>query len=352
MKLACRLKAIAKAVHAALHAVAKPVVVELLAYCQFIYVFKKQLQRAVSNKILFSNRMNIKTEVNGSKQFGTVQKLLANPVSRIILGLLVCFGVVAIGQEAAGKLLSLLGFEKDYRNFIKGVIVSLLAIGSYRFIFKFLEKRTITEISAEGMGRNFVLGASIGTLLQCLTVLVIYLNHGFKIVSVNEFSFIIIPFAVAFTVAIFEEILIRGILFRIIEETLGSYLALIISATIFGGLHLLNPNSSLISATCVAVEGGLLLGAAYIYTRNLWFPIAIHFAWNFIQSGIFGAITSGNEKTNSLLTTQITGRRELTGGQFGPEGTIQATVFCVLATVVLMYLNKTQKKLIMPYWNK
>lgn len=296
--------------------------------------------------------MNFIIVVKGTKQLSIVQKILANPLTRIILGLLVCFGVVVIGQEAAGKLLSLTGLDKDYRNLIKGIIVSLLAIGSYRFIFKFLEKRTITEISTTGIAKNLALGTSIGALLQCLTVLVLYLNHGFKIVSVNQLSFVIIPFTVAFTVAIFEEILIRGILFRIIEETLGSYLALIISASIFGGLHFLNPNSSLVSAACVAAEGGLLLGAAYIYSRNLWFPIAIHFAWNFMQSGIFGAITSGNEKTNSLLTTQITGSREITGGQFGPEGTIQATIFCVLATVVLMYLNKTQKKLIKPYWKK
>ncbi|MCY7361641.1 MAG: CPBP family intramembrane metalloprotease, partial [Ignavibacteria bacterium] len=203
-----------------------------------------------------------------------------------------------------------------------------------------------------GMLKNIVLGTSIGVALQCLTILVIYLCNGFKIVSINPVSFIIIPFTVAFTVAIFEEILIRGILFRIIEEKLGSYITLIISAIIFGGLHLLNQNSSLISAACVAVEGGLLLGAAYIYARNLWLPIAIHFAWNFMQSGIFGAITSGNEKTNSLLTTQITGSKIITGGDFGPEGTIQATIFCIAATLILMHLNKKQNKLIEPFWAK
>jgi uncharacterized protein len=188
--------------------------------------------------------------------------------------------------------------------------------------------------------------------LQSLTVLVIELNGGFKILSINPVSFIIIPLTVAFTVAIFEEILIRGIIFRIIEEKLGSYIALIISAIIFGGLHLLNPNSSLISAICVAIEGGFLLGAAYIYSRSLWFPIAIHFAWNFMQSGIFGAITSGNEKTNSLLTTQITGTKIITGGEFGPEGTIQAIIFCLIATLILIYSNITNGKLINPYWEK
>jgi hypothetical protein len=108
---------------------------------------------------------------------------------------------------------------------------------------------------------------------------------------------------------------------------------------IFGALHLANPNATLVSAACIAIEAGLLLGAAYIYSRNLWLPIAIHFAWNFLQSGIFGAITSGNDSTTSLLTTQITGPKLITGGRFGPEGTVQATIFCLIATGILMHLN-------------
>jgi len=71
-----------------------------------------------------------------------------------------------------------------------------------------------------------------------------------------------------------------------------------------------------------------------------------------MQSGILGAITSGNEKTNSLLNTQITGPNIITGGEFGPEGTIQATIFCLIATIVLMYLNIKKNKLVKPYWKK
>ncbi|MEO6812293.1 MAG: hypothetical protein ABI172_00055 [Ginsengibacter sp.] len=71
-----------------------------------------------------------------------------------------------------------------------------------------------------------------------------------------------------------------------------------------------------------------------------------------MQSGIFGASTSRNEKTNSLLTTQITGPQNITGGLFGPEGTIQATIFCLVATLILMYLNVKKYRLINPYWKK
>jgi uncharacterized protein len=280
----------------------------------------------------------------------TKQKIANNPIVKIILGLIVCVGLVVIGQGIAAKLLGLTPLDKDYRNLLKGIIVSVLAIGSYAYFFKFYEKRSISELSMKRLAKNLIVGTLIGVTLQSLTIWVIYATGGFTVLSVNPVSFIIIPLTIAFTVAIFEEILIRGIIFRIMEEKLGSYIALAISALLFGALHLPNEGSTLVSGLCIAVEAGLLLGAAFIYTRNLWFPIAIHFAWNFMQSGIFGAITSGNEKTTSLLTTKIEGPTIITGGQFGPEGTIQAAIFCSVVTVVLMVLNHRQNKLIQPYW--
>lgn len=270
----------------------------------------------------------------------TQQKFINYPLTRIILGLIVCFIPFIIAQQLAGKMLDLTSLNKNYRNLIKGIIASSAVISTYIYFFSKYEKREIKEFSSNGIAKYLLSGTMIGMVLQSLTMLVIVLNGGFEIVSVNPISNVIIPFTIAFTVAVFEEILIRGIIFRIIEEQLGSYISLLISAIIFGALHLLNPNSSLISGLCVGIEAGLLLGAAYIYTRNLWFPIAIHFAWNFMQSGIFGAITSGNEKTSSLLTTKLTGNSFITGGEFGPEGTIQGLIFCVLASIVLLQMSK------------
>jgi len=156
----------------------------------------------------------------------------------------------------------------------------------------------------------------------------------------------------AFTSAIFEETLLRGIIFRVLEEKLGSYIALIISAALFGLLHLANPNSSLIAGIGLAIQAGLLLAAAYIYSRNLWFPIAIHFAWNFTQSAIFGASVSGIAISKTLITSKIEGAQWFTGGQFGPEGSIQATLFCLVATIILLILSHREGKIIYPYWKK
>lgn len=270
---------------------------------------------------------------------------------RIILGLILSFAVFIIAQQLVGKILDFTTFDNSFRNLIKGIIASLFVILVYILFYKKIEKRDIKELSSKGSLKNIVLGVLIGTAIQGLTMLVIYFLGDFQIISFNPVSFIITPFAVAFSVAIFEEILLRGIVFRITEEKLGSNIALLLSALIFGAVHLMNPNSSLISSICTGLVG-FVFGAAFIYTRSLWLPIAIHFSWNFIQSGIFGAITSGNEKTSSLFSTKISGAEIVTGGAFGPEGTIQATIFWLIVAIVFTILIIKQNKLIKPFWKK
>lgn len=277
------------------------------------------------------------------------QKIFNFPVVKILLALLTFMAVVIIGQQIAAKLLALTPLDRDYRNLLKGLFVSFSCILSYILFFKKYDKRTITEFATKGLAKNLLIGISIGFILQSCTILVMYFNGNYSVVNINPVSFILIPFTIMFTVAIIEEILVRGIIFRIVEEKLGSYISLTISSVLFGILHLANPHGTLISGICITMAG-FMLGAAFIYSRNLWFPIALHFAWNFTQSGIYGAITSGNEKTNSLLEAKIKGPEFITGGEFGPEGSIQAIVFCALGTILLLALSRKQNRIIKPYW--
>ncbi len=279
-------------------------------------------------------------------------KILHFPLIKIIIGFIVIAGIVGIGQSIIKKILDLIEIDKDLKNLIGGVLVAILAITSYLYFFKFYEKRKITEFSKNGILKNLIIGVILGAVLQSLTIFIIYLKGGYSFISINPILFIIPPLVMGFTSAIFEEILFRGIIFRITEEKLGSYIALIISALIFGALHLANPNSSLSAGIGLAIQAGLLLAAAYIYSRNLWFPIAIHFSWNFTQSAIFGANVSGNTISKTLVSSKIEGAEWFTGGQFGPEGSIQATIFCLIATIILLILSHKEGQIIKPYWKK
>jgi len=280
------------------------------------------------------------------------EKILHFPLTKIVIGFIVCGIVIGLGKNLLQKALELTSLDIDLRNLIVGIFTAVFAVISYKYLFQFYEKRKITELSTNRIIKNLALGILLGAVLQSLTILVIYLKGGYSVISFNPILYIIPPLTMGITSAIIEEILFRGILFRIPEEKLGSYISLIISALVFGALHMSNPNSSLSAGIGLAIQAGLLLGAAYIYSRNLWFPIAIHFAWNFMQSAIFGANVSGNAISKTLIVSNIEGENWFTGGQFGPEGSVQATVFCLIATIILLTLSHKKGNIIKPYWKK
>ncbi|MPR37214.1 CPBP family intramembrane glutamic endopeptidase [Salmonirosea aquatica] len=275
-------------------------------------------------------------------------RIMRFPLSQIALGITICCSIVAIGQVGVIQLFKLTALDVNTVNLINAVVAAILIVGSYALWFGYYEKRPISELSLTGMVSQLMMGVTLGAVLQSLTILVIYLAADFQIISTNSFRFVIPALAVALAVAVVEEIIIRGIIFRIIEKRWGSYVALLLSALIFGVMHLANPNSSLIAALGLSIQAGLLLASAYIYTRSLWFPIAIHFAWNFTESGIFGAKVSGSALSRSLLVTKIDGAAWITGGEFGPEGSVQATLFCLLATICLLLMSHRQNKLLPP----
>lgn len=151
--------------------------------------------------------------------------------------------------------------------------------------------------------------------------------------------FDVIPvLAVSILAAVGEELALRGGLFRLVEQSFGTAIALAVSAVIFGLLHALNPGATIISTAAIALEAGVLLGAAYALTRNLWFPIGLHLGWNFTEGGIFGVSVSGGAAAKGLFSVSLAGRTLLTGGKFGPEASIVAILVCLAFAVVLLIL--------------
>ncbi len=280
------------------------------------------------------------------------RKFLYNPLTKIIIGIIVIGCAVAIGQLGGQSLLEKVHISADYKSVIIGILIASLALASYITLFSFYEKRQITELKFTHFGKNAGIGFSVGFILQSLVILVIYTYGGYTVLNINPISFVLPGFAIALTSAIFEEILFRGIIFRLTEEKLSSTIALVVSALIFGLLHLQNKNSSIFSAMSIAIQAGVLLAASYIYSKNLWLPIFLHFAWNFAEAGIYGAVISGNIITKSLFTSKISGPEIITGGLFGPENSIQATVFCLIVGIIFIIIAKRQNKFIKPFWKK
>jgi uncharacterized protein len=109
---------------------------------------------------------------------------------------------------------------------------------------------------------------------------------------------------------------------------------------VFGLIHLANPGATLFGALAIAVEAGVLLGAAYALTRTIWFAVGIHLAWNFMEGGVFSTTVSGTHNAfQGLLRSELTGPELLTGGGFGPEASVAAIGAGVVAATVLLLLT-------------
>jgi CAAX protease family protein len=157
------------------------------------------------------------------------------------------------------------------------------------------------------------------------------------------------PFAAALVAAVGEETLMRGVLFRIVERSLGSWIALALSAALFGALHGFNAGATVLSSIAIALEAGVLLAAAYMCSRRLWLPIGVHTGWNFTEGGVFGASVSGGQE-HGMLASVFRGPDLLTGGAFGPEASLVAVVVCLALGVAFIVLAVRRGRVLAPYW--
>ncbi|NWJ52100.1 MAG: CPBP family intramembrane metalloprotease [Bacteroidetes bacterium] len=280
---------------------------------------------------------------------GTI-KFINFPLTKIIVGVAVLIIAMLTVQKFSQDVIKHFGLSNELKSLIAALLASAVALGSYYYLFKFYENRKIRELSFNRVGYNAMLGLSVGFGILSMVILIMYFGKAYSIIDFHPVSFLIPALAMAISSAIFEEVLFRGIIFRITEEKLGSVFALIISSSIFGFGHLANQNSTIFSAIAITMEAGVLLGAAYIYSRNLWLPIFIHFAWNFSEGGIYGTIISGNGLNKSLVTSKISGPELLTGGAFGPENSLQALLLGLVVGLLFLWMAKKQGKIIAPFW--
>jgi membrane protease YdiL (CAAX protease family) len=273
-------------------------------------------------------------------------RLLRNPGIRISLALLMIaipFAIVAIpfNLYVSDKVLKKAG----------ALLLAVIILRAYRTYVKVVERRAATELSRTHALRELGAGLLLGALLLSTTIGILAVLGVYKITGTNGWTAMVATLPGFVMAAALEEVVMRGVIFRILEQWLGSWVALAISAALFGLLHLLNPGVTLLSAGAVMLEAGILLAAAYMLTRSLWFCVGIHLAWNFTEGGIFSAAVSGGA-TNGLLQARLGGPVWLTGGAFGAETSIVAVVICVAAGLLLLVAARKQGHLIASSWSR
>ena len=215
-------------------------------------------------------------------------------------------------------------------------ITAVIAVGLYFVLVRRFERRFAVELGASARAARLgVTGMSLGILLFSLVMATLLLAGRMRVSGGGTLAGCAAALFGSLFAAVNEELLFRGMVFRLVERHAGIVSALVVSAVLFGLVHAVNPGATWLSSTAIALEAGVLLGAAYAATRSLWFPIGLHFGWNFTESGLFGANVSGYH-IPSLFRSQPFGSTWLTGGAFGPEAGLPAIVVCLAASLILL----------------
>lgn len=229
---------------------------------------------------------------------------------------------------------------------VLGVATAVLAVLVYARMVRWSERRAPVEVAASGAAAATGRGVLIGVGMFVAVILNIALIGGYRIDGLGSVAGALGLAGFMAAAAVTEEVIFRGILFRIVEERAGTWAALALTGLLFGLSHLFNEHANLWGAIAIAIEAGGMLAAAYAATRTLWLPIGLHFGWNFAAAGIFGTEVSGNGAVQGLLHGVTSGPALLTGGEFGPEASPYAVVFGALLTIVFMVVARRRGTLV------
>ena len=186
------------------------------------------------------------------------------------------------------------------------------------------------------LGQGALIGGGMMTVIFVTEYSLGMATLTFKSLSLPEACHVFGASVSIFVIGAFgEELLFRGYLFQTMVEGTGKIIAVVVFACFFGFAHLNNPNVTFFSLVNVALAG-VWLSLAYFKTRTLWFPIALHFSWNFFQNHIFSFPVSGIQfEKYQLGVLAQSGPVWLTGGAFGPEGGALATLMLIAAGVFI-----------------
>jgi len=289
--------------------------------------------------------------INSSKN----KKKLPNFIWAIILSLIFMYGGSLMGSLATVPLfLALRNIPLFFNN--KDLLSLLITLFSFAFIsllvffrVTVIEKRSFSSI---GFNKNnwlkkYSLGFLIGLAMMSIIVLIL-LPFGYITIEKNPIQPVGVSAIASVLVILFgwiiqgatEEIVTRGWLLNILSTKYNIGVGLLISSTLFGLMHLTNPNVNYIAVINIILVG-LFYGLYVIKTNDLWAVCGMHSAWNFAQGNIFGFKVSGLDvSVGSLIDLNLVGSDFVTGGIFGPEAGITATFILLASIGILLFIDK------------
>lgn len=223
------------------------------------------------------------------------------------------------------------------------VVLSALGLALYAGAVRLAEGRWPGELGLRQAAPELLIGLVVGAAMLSAVVAAL-LVFGLYDISGPRMSSPLAMINVGVASGVFEELIFRAIVLRLLMRAFGIWPALALSSAVFGAMHLSNPNATPVAVVAIAVEAGLMLASFYVLTGRLWVSIGVHAAWNFTQGWIWGARVSGIPVEESLyLSAPRPGAPDwLSGGAFGPEASAPAMV--IGTAVAVLVLHQAWKK--------
>ena len=276
-------------------------------------------------------------------------RLLRSPLLRMLYFALMLTAFTAAAMwlaKAAGiPRNSLKTMQANLPFTVLAVLPSVLA---YWLLVRWVERRKVSELDWRKLP-HLLWGVLGGLLLFVALTAQLWMAGAFAISGFSDAPLWSLFLLTAVAPAITEEIVSRGILFRLTEEGLGTWIALAVSALFFGFMHAGNPGATAWSSIAISIEAGLLFGLLYHVTRSLWWCIGLHAGWNFVQGAVFGIPVSGIA-VDGLLDSRLQGPDWLDGGGFGAEASVLTVLTCSIITLLLARHMLRTGTVVVPFW--
>ena len=222
-----------------------------------------------------------------------------------------------------------------------GTIGGLIAV---LLVWRFINKEKFSRMGLRFRSSDLIFGLVLGAL--SITIIFIFLYATGQITLVNalsapEFSMFTLLFFIMFIfVGLFEEIFFRGYIISTMASRHNKrWFIYVISALIFSVVHGTNPNVTLLGLINIALVG-LLFAFMFDVTKSLWLPIGYHITWNFFQGNVFGFAVSGLPSNSIYSIEQQTESALWTGGTFGLEGGLLATLVILIGFLITYIYGK------------
>ena len=262
--------------------------------------------------------------------------------------------LILISQIIAVIIMSASGFDMSSLGTGK-IDLELMIILEYTMTFfmiimlwafmKYIDKEPLINIGLQVKGRlkDFNFGLLIGLLIMGFAYFFLLLINEIVFVNIDfNLNKVLLSIVLFMGVSVFEEIIFRGYVLKNLLESFNPYVSLFVSSLFFSLIHGANPNVTLLGLSNIFLAG-IFLGASYVFTKNLWFPIALHFSWNFFQA-MFGFKVSGLD-SYSIIKFDIIENNYINGGEFGFESSVLSLIIIIIFTIIIWkYFKYTVKE--------